>query len=243
MTVSVKNALLASIILACMTSKGQAHDDYSMIKADCDSLQLTIGSGVNTQLEIGAFWKNPAVFPNPPKSDSTKNYNKPYFIECPNLGLYDDGNMVEIKADSYQALLNSIATYDKDFNLYARSGYIYPNIREGFFFKGYSFNPETFNLESQGGILQEGMDFKEGFLRISVASDIPNTLVLAYQIDDGELKPMLYDMKVYEYKRDFEKANVINIYQKLDEPVVVERFTIDKANGSIRMYRKHPFPK
>lgn len=57
MTVSVKNALLASIILACMTSKGQAHDDYSMIKADCDSLQLTTGSGVNTQLEIGAFGK------------------------------------------------------------------------------------------------------------------------------------------------------------------------------------------
>lgn len=217
---------------------GYASETLPAISANCDDIHLMLGSSINTELEVGAYWKNPAVFPNPPLEDSTRKHGKPYIVQCPTLTVSDDGNMAEIKAKDYDTLIGMIPSYAKEFNLYGISGYRYPHIKEGFMFSGYSFNLENFKLKSSIYDLKEGMDLSK-----ILALGVPYQTVLAYRVDGGELKPMIYDQKVSKYKADFENAKVIDIYQKLDKPMVVERLTIDKENGAIRMYRKSPFPK
>lgn len=232
----MKKLVFGSILAFGLVANAQA-DDLPKLDVDCDSLNLTLSNSINTGLEVGAYWKKPAIFPNPPIENSTRKYKKPFIIECPNLAISDDGNMVEIKAKDYKTLINFIPSFSRDFDLYRISGYKYPNIKEGFWSSGYSLNLETFKLKSSIYDLKEGMDLSK-----SLILGVPSQTVLAYKIDGAELKPLIYDKKVSKYKLDFKNANIIDIYQKLDKPVIVERLTIDKANGMIRMYRKSPFP-
>ncbi|MDO5770052.1 MAG: hypothetical protein Q4P13_11145 [Psychrobacter sp.] len=69
-----------------------------LVKANCETLQLSMGSSVAKEIRVVPFWKNPAQFPDPPTSDSAGKSGEPYRIECPELSVYDDGNVVEIKA-------------------------------------------------------------------------------------------------------------------------------------------------
>ncbi|MDO5770051.1 MAG: hypothetical protein Q4P13_11140 [Psychrobacter sp.] len=79
---------------------------------------------------------------------------------------------------------------------------------------------------------------------LTLLSSIPADAVLGYRVDNGALKPLIYDRKVYPYISDFKKAKVINIYQKLDSgKPVMEKMTIDKSNGILRMYRLSVFPE
>lgn len=236
----ITTSLVAISIMTLTIPATYANDDYKKLDVNCDTLNVGLGDSVTTELTIRAFWKKPAVFPNPPLEDSIKNYKPPFAVECPKISIYDNGNVVEIKAKDYKSLIDLIPSYSRKFNLYGTSGYIYQYIKEGFYFHGYSIDLENFTLNAGIYSLKEGADLLKGY---NLHFNIPNGLVLAYRTDNGELKPMIYDYKVSKYKADFKKAKVIDIYQKLDKPLVVERLTIDKSSGSIKMYRKHPFPE
>lgn len=211
----------------------------SLVEANCDTLRLSMGSSISTELKVTPFWKNEAVFPNPPTEGTAGKDGQPYRIECPELSVSDDGNVIEVKAASYADLVKIIPSYSRELNFYGVSGYRYPNIRKGFYFNGYSFDIDSFKFKSGAYEIKEGSDLSKN---ISFILGVPSQLVLAYKVDGGSLKPLIYDKKVSKYKSDFKKANVIDIYQKLDKPMVMERLTIDKTNGVIRMYRHNDFP-
>lgn len=235
----MKKLALLGMLVAC-SSLSYADNLPAETKVNCDTLKLSMGSSISKELKVVPYWKNPAVFPNPPTEGSVGKDGEPYRIECPNLSVFDDGNAIEIKATDYQSLIDAIPKYSQDLNFYGESSYRYPNIREGFSFRGYSFNIINFKLKSSIYDLKEGMDLSKN---ISLILGVPSQVVLAYKVDGGELKPLIYDRKVSRYLSDFKNANVIDIYQKLDKPMVMERLTIDKNNASIRMYRTNPFPK
>lgn len=226
--------------MTTISSTVYAVDNLPKIEANCENINLILGSRTTTELEVGAYWKTPAVFPNPPVEETTQKHGVPFIVECPHLTISDDGNMAEIKAKDYKTLIGMIPSFSRDFNLYGYSGYKYPNIKEGFFFNGYAINLENFKLRAGFSDLKEGLDLSKS---LNFILDVPYKIVLAYRVDNGELKPLIYDKKISKYRSDFEKASVIDIYQKLDKPLVVERLTIDKVNGSIKMYRNSPFPE
>lgn len=233
-----KLSLLGLLII--MSGFSHANEALPEVKADCDTLKLSMGTVISREVEVVPYWKNAAVFPNPPTAGSAGKDGEPYSITCPNLSVSDDGNVVEIKAKSYKELVNLIPSYSQDMNFYGVGSYRYPNIREGFSFSGYSFNVNTFKLKSGIYELKEGMDLSKN---LSTILGVPSQTVLAYKVDGGELKPLIYDRKVSKYMSDFKNADVIDIYQKLDKAMVMERLTIDKPKGAIRIYRMHSFPQ
>lgn len=235
----MKKTALIGILIAV---SGFSHADSlpPEIKVNCDTLKLSMGSSISTTIEVVPYWKNPAVFPNPPTEGRVGRDGQPYSVKCLNIAVSDNGDVVEVRAKDYQSLIDVIPTYSRELNFYGQGSYRYPNIREGFSFSGYSFNLVNFELKSSIYTLKEGMDLSKN---ISTILGVPSQTVLAYKVDGGELKPLIYDRKVSKYLSDFKNANVIDIYQKLDKPMVMERLTIDKLNGTIRMYRTNPFPQ
>lgn len=231
--------LLLTSFITLASATAYANPQLPLINANCESLQLSMGTSIATELKVVPFWKNPAVFPNPPTEGSAGKDGQPYRIECPLLSVSDDGNVIEIKANSYKQLLEFIPKYASELNFYGESGYRYPNIREGFYFNGYSYDIHENKFKASIYELKEGSDLSKN---TSLIFDVPSKLVLGYKVDGGPIKPLIYDRKVSRYKSDFRNANVIDIYQKLDKPMVMERLTIDKQNGLIRMYRSSEFP-
>lgn len=68
-----------------------------------------------------------------------------------------------------------------------------------------------------------------------------STDVLAYRIDDGELKPLYYQ-GLKPYKQDMDKAKIIDIYFNYDQLGIGPHIRIDKS-GSITINNIADFPK
>lgn len=237
----MKKLFLSLYLLIPCASIAQTSVSPPLVDANCQTLKLSMGTVISTDIEITPYWKNPAEFPNPPTSGSAGKSGEAYRIECPDLSVFDDGNIVEINAGSYQKLIELMPSYSRVINLYGKEGYQYPNIKKGYWFKGYGIDIGELKLKSSIYDLNDGMDLTKNLMLLN---NIPAKATLGYKVDGAALKPLIYDRKVYPYMAEFRKANVIDIYQKFNgESLVMERMTIDKANGILRMYRSYVFPE
>lgn len=218
------------------------------INVDCNNVKLSINTVMNDRFNFGAYWNEPTAFPDPPKyievGDSIRSNTTHFKFNCPNFSVSYDGNIAEIKANSYEEVLKHISEYDRDLNLYFHGWYKYPNIKKGFTSINYSFDIKSFDLKTNIYKADEGRDISEDIKFFQ----IPKSAIIGYKTDSSQMKPLLYDRKVAYYKDDMQDADVIDIFHKnnddkfkLDE--VIQRIYIDKPKGLIRIYRNYTFPK
>ena len=241
----MKRILILSITLAFM-AQASANTTPPLVKVNCDDVKLSLNTTMDNRLNFSAYWNDEGTFPNPPKyteiGDTRLSKIKKFRIECPDFSAIYDGNMAEIKSSSYSNAINKISSYGLEANLFSISGYRYPNIKKGFFNSSYSINLETFDLKTSIWNIKEGDDLSGDILKYNA---IKKDSIIGYKVDGGELKPLLYDRKVSNYKSDFDSAKTIDIYHKIsssDSGVTIQRIYIDKPKGLIRVYGKSPFP-
>lgn len=233
----MKKILLPALMM--LPILGFANNNLPEIDVNCETLDVSIDTSDNSGFSVVPYWKNEAKFPDPPTSGSVGKYGEIYQIKCPNLFISDDSNVVEIKAGNYDNLKTIIPSYSEQFYLTYQNGYIYPSIREGFWYEGFALNIKDLVLQASVYDLTDGMDLSKN---LTTLSHVPADIVVGYKVDGGELRPLIYDRKVSKYQKEFKNAQLIDIFVKYDKPVVMERLTLDKTNGSIRMYRNHDFP-
>lgn len=223
-----------------------ADSTLPIVKVNCDDVKLSLNTVMNDKLNFGAYWNDTATFPNPPKyteiGDSKFSKIRKFRIDCPRFTASYDGNIAEVKAESYSAVLEKFSKFDLEPHLYSISGYKYPNIKKGFFNISYSINLSNFNLKTSIFDLKEGEDVGKDLTK---STAIKKGSIIGYKVDGSELRPLLYDMKVGNYKNDFEAAKKIDIYHKVsgsEAGVIIQRIFIDKENGILRIYGKSSFP-
>ncbi|MDO7525713.1 hypothetical protein Q5M60_12175 [Acinetobacter baumannii] len=238
--------LLPILISVFISYSVHAGTNLQEVKVNCDDVKLSLNTAIDNKLNFGAYWNDSGVFPNPPKyteiGDSIRSKVRRFKVTCPDFSASYDGNMAEIKAKDYVTVLSKFSEYDTEPSLFNISGYKYPNIRKGFFSSNYSINLRNFNFKTSIYEMSEGKDLNEELLKyISVQKDS----VIGYKVDGGELKPLLYDRKMSNYKQDFSEAKTIDIFHKISSSnvgVTIQRIFIDKDNGILRIYAKSPFP-
>lgn len=231
-------------LLFCSVAK--AETSLPLVKVNCEDVKLSLNTVMNDKLNFGAYWNDIANFPNPPKyteiGDSKLSKIKKFRIECPDFTASYDGNMAEIKSNSYSDVLTKISQFDVDPHLYSISGYKYPNIKKGFYNSNYSINLSNFTIKTSIFDLKEGEDASTDLMK-SLA--IKKDSIIGYKVDGSELKPLLYDRRIANYKNDLEAAKTIDIFHKISSSnvgVIIQRIFIDKDNGILRIYGKAPFP-
>lgn len=222
-------------------------DDIQEITVNCDDVKLSINTVMDDRFNFSAYWNEPAKFPAPPKyievGDTTRSAIKRFKFSCPDFSVSYDGNVAEIKANSYQDVLEHIPEHSHEIDLWFHGWYQYPAIQEGFTSVNYGFNLKDFSLYTSIYELPEGESLEGNYKYFSV----PKTAVIGYVVDNGELKPMLHGRQVGSFKSDLKQANIIDIYHKnKDEKFSVaaglERIHIDKNRGTLRFYRYSDFP-
>jgi hypothetical protein len=235
------------ILVGFVGSWANAETVIPTVKVNCEDVKLSIHSTMEGDLSFSAYWNDPASFPEPPKytevGDSSKSVIKKFKFECPTLKVSYDGNVTEIKSTNYSAIVDQIPSFYQELDLFSISGYQYPNIKKGFFNSSYKFNLKTFDIKTSIYDLVEGQDLNSDLFKyMSIKKDS----IVGYKIDGAELKPLLYDRKISQYKDDFNTAKSIDIFHKVSSSnvgVVVQRMYIDKENGILRIYKKSPFPQ
>lgn len=217
------------------------------VKVNCEDVKLSIHPTMQSSLSFSAYWNDKGNFPQPPKyteiGDSNKSVIRKFKFECPLLKVSYDGSVAEISSTDYSAVLDRISPYDLELDLFSISGYKYPNIEKGFMNSSYKIDIKNFDIKTSIYSLTEGQDFAEDILKYSA---IKKDSIIGYKVNGGELKPLLYDRKVSDYKNDFKSAKTIDIFHKvasMNVGVIVQRIFIDKDNGILRIYKKYPFPQ
>ncbi len=217
------------------------------VKVNCDDVKLSMNTGRNNRFNFTAYWNDVPNFPNPPKSteigDSVRSKINQFNFTCPEFSVNYDGNTAIIKASNYNKLINLIAEYDREIELYSYSWYKYPNIKEGLMYVDYSINIEKYNLKSGTYKLKEGEDLNKRIGR----HDIPKEAIIGYKVNNGSLKPILHNRQISYYLDDLKNASVIDIYHKYENDpfrvgASIQRIHIDKENSILKIYRKHAFP-
>lgn len=240
--------LLLGGVLSFVATSVLAASDLPLIKVNCDDVKLSINTVMDNRFNFSAYWNEPANFPNTPKyieiGDTIRSKNKKFKFSCPGYLVSYDGNIAEIKAKDYPSILDLISKYDYDLNLYSYSWYRYPNIREGFMNISYGINIKDFHIKSSIYTSNEGDDLNVGFNH----DNIPKEAIIGYKVDNGELKPLLFNRKIGYYLSDFENAKTIDIYSKYPENkfrtgLTIKRIHIDKEGGIMRLYRESLFPE
>ncbi len=241
----MKKILFAGM-LGVLSTITYASPGLTVVKVNCDDVKLSLNTVMDNKMNFGAYWNEAGVFPDPPKyteiGDSIRSKIKKFKIQCPEFSASYDGNVAEIKSNSYADVLARFSKYDLDPHLYSISGYKYPNIKKGFFNSSYTFSLNDFSLKSGIWEIEQGDDLNNDILKYS---SIKKDSIIGYKIDGGELKPLLYDRKVAIYKKDFESANTIDVFHKISSSnvgVTIQRIFIDKEKGLLRIYGKSPFP-
>lgn len=241
----MKNLLIVGVLWG-LGVNAFANPSLPLIKVNCDDVKLSLNTVIDNKLNFSAYWNDSGVFPDPPKyteiGDSIRSKIKKFKIQCPDFSASYDGNIAEIKSDNYVGALARFSKYSLEPHLYSISGYKYPNIKQGFFNSSYTINLNDFSLKSSIWDINQGDDLNSDILKYS---SIKKDSIIGYKINGGELKPLLYDRKVSNYKNDFESAKTIDIYHKISSSnvgVVIQRIFIDKESGVLRIYGKSPFP-
>lgn len=220
-----------------------------LINANCQDVKLSINTVQKDRFNFGAYWNEPAVFPNQPKyveiGDKTSYAGSDilkFKINCDDFSSTYDGSVAEVKAANYDVVLEKLGRHNTDLNLYSRTGYRHPTIKAGFWSIGYSFDLKDFSLKISGIAAKEGQDLSE---KIHTMDSVKNSAVIGYKVDGGALKPLLYDRKVSNYLSDFDSANIIEVFHKNSDDenaVTIQKIYVDKQGGILKIYRKFPFP-
>lgn len=237
-----KNIFISSLLFF----SGNLFANIPTVKVNCDDVKISINTLIDDKFNFDAYWNDPGVFPNPPKyteiGDSKRSTVKKFKFECPDFSVSYDGNMAEIKSRDNSSVLARVDSYGRQLNLYSISGYRYPNIKQGFFNSSYSINLESLELKTSIWNIKQGEDLNNDILKYS---SIKKDSIIGYKVNNGDLKPLLYDRKVSNYMSDFDTAKTIDIFHKISSSnvgVTVQRIFIDKENGILRIYAKYPFP-
>lgn len=211
---------------------------------DCDSLNIMLMS-MEDGLNVNANWKKPGSASNKVKTISMGDLNNvadPSFkISCPNFSANYDGTALKIKADSYKRVVDHLyKQLNRGVDLYNYRWYSDPKLKTDLKVDKYSFDLERL-------LLTDGyLKLPEGTTLNSNQSFIPNTAIISYKINGGELKPLLKNKNVSKYSADFKAAKTIDIYHK--NPDIgrkgfgVERIFIDKENGVLEIYKDYDYP-
>lgn len=236
------------VLLGLLVASG-SHAELPLIKVNCQDVKFSVNTVQKNRFNFGAYWNDPAVFPNQPKyteiGDKTSHAGSDilkFKINCEDFSSNYDGNVAEIKAANYDSVLEKLGKHNTDLNLYIRTGYKYPNIKEGFWSIGYQIDLKDFSLKAGGITVKQGEDLSD---KIYTFNSVEKSAVIGYKVDGGELKPLLYDRKVSNYLDDFANANTIEIFHKNignESAVTIQKIFIDKENGILKIYRKFPFP-
>lgn len=239
-----KILLTGAISVLCVSAHAA---NVEKLDVNCDTVDLDVGNSDGHDFYAMVKWDEPASFPNPTKKVTVGSkdalHQVGFEFQCPHLYVKYDGNKLKVKSDTVESALDSMTSkYERNFDLYFYGWYAYPSIREGYYSTEYSINLYDYSLKSGYKKVSEGQDLKSFDFR-----DINSDVVIGYRIDGGDLKPMVYDQKVSWYTGDMADANTIDIYHKYDDkkysrPEKLQRIHIDKQEGLVEFYKKHPFP-
>lgn len=240
---------MKKILLFGLLAASGSHAEPPLVNANCQDMKFEVNTVQKNRFNFGAYWYEPAVFPNQPKymeiGDKTSSSGSDilkFKIICDDFSTNYDGNIAEINAANYDAVLEKLGRNNTDLNLYIRTGYKYPNIKKGFWSIGYDFSLKDFSLKILGKSLKEGDDLRNDF---STINSVESSALIGYKVDGGDLKPLLYDRKVSNYLNDFESAKIIEIFHKNsgnEDAVTIQKILIDKQSGNLKIYRKFKFP-
>jgi len=235
-----KSTLLISALLTAGSMSAYAEDKTP----DCDSLNIMLMS-MKDGLDINANWKVKDTATNRFKTVSMGDLNKsadPSFtITCPDFSANYDGNVLKMKADNYQGIIDHLyKQLNRGVDLYNYRWYTNPKSKTSFKVDKYSFDLERLVLTDGYIKMPEGgsISKKQAF--------IPNQAAISYKIDGGSLKSMLANKNVSKYSADFKAAKSIDIYHKNPnmgrKGFGVERIFVDKENGTLEIYKNHAYP-
>lgn len=234
------------MVLIVSFSSGKLLAEVPKIEVNCDDVIINNSPKESGKSRLVAFWKDPAVFPNPPKSnmvgDSDVSSIKKFQFSCPSYSLSYDGNIIEIKGITYE---DAVSKLRGEIPLYYAAGYEYPNIKQGYYSFGYEFDLRDFLLKSNTNKVYPGTNLDTPSRFYSNINTIFKGSILGYKVNNGELKPLLYEQQVSYYYEDFENAETIDIFHKINSSpssAIVQRIFINKSEGLVRIYYKYPFP-
>jgi len=241
----MKRILLASVFsLFCI---GANATNIEKLNVNCDTVDLDVAKTDGLEFYALVKWEDPATFPDLPKKSIVggKSAEKQvgFEFECPQLYAKYDGNKLTVRADTVEDALGALTSkYYKDFDLYTYGWYDYPNIRKGYNSISYSINLYDYSIKMGGNRVGEGQVLKRvDFIGLN------NDIVIGYKVNNGSLKPLLYNSTVERYTGDMVDADIIDIYHKYDDKKFqreekLQRIHIDKPKGLVEFYKKYPFP-
>lgn len=241
----MKRILLASVFsLFCI---GASAEEPRKIDVNCDTVALDVAKTDGFEFYALVRWEEPAIFPDLPKKSTVGGRSGEkqvgFEFECPQLYAKYDGNKLTVRADTVENALDFLTSeYYKYFDLYTYGWYDYPSIRKGYNSISYSINLYDYSLEMGENKVDEGQVLKRVDFR-----GVNNDIVIGYKVDNGNLKPLLYNSTVERYTGDMVDADIIDIYHKHDDKKFqreekLQRIHIDKSKGLVEFYKKHPFP-
>lgn len=221
------------------------------INPNCENVKIHLGMGIDDHFEAKAEWRTMADFPKPSKvievGDNFKGTDPSFNFTCPDFSASYDSEIVELKGKTYEALLDRIvfnpSKNDYRLDLFSHSWYRYPSIYEGRNNNRYGINIKDFELESGAGYfpIEEGNKIK------ALNSDIPSHAVIGYKVNNGAIKPLLYESLVSNYKEDLKNADTIDIFHHNPDAgnkgEDIQRIYIDKKAGILKVYRNYDFPQ
>jgi hypothetical protein len=228
-----------ALTIAALAVMRLAHADSVV---DCSTLGLSI-DGRNGDARIVAYWQNKGVFPNPSTEssygDKESAIQKEFNIDCPDIIISYDGNEVAVGGSSLDFIASKIMPLSSiPIPLYNVSGYRYPNIKQGFFSRSYGFDIQKYELISDFRALRQGAKVT-GFQFLGMHDP-----VIGYRINGGDLKPLLFDGFVSDFKSDMKSADLIDIYNKTgDDNTVFQRISISKKANKITLFKRFAFPE
>lgn len=249
---SIKNMLGVAIMMAATATMAQTQTTVQKVTPNCKDVKIAINSVMDNKFNFTAYWNDEGTFPNPPTyteiGDSRFSKIGKFSFECPELSVHYDGNVATIKGNDINDLIQRLSSRmdEMKINFYFYGFYKYPNIKKDFISLDYGFDLKNFAVFSGIKKYSAGDDLS----RDSIFIDIDKTAVIAYKADNGELKPLLYNMKMSDdYLNDLNSANTFDIYNKFggDKFNVlrnhISRIHVDKPNATIKLYRNAPFPQ
>lgn len=191
---------------------------------------------INDYLYLTTYWKKSAVFPEPAQS-GTKDA-RIYKHSQDGISINSTKDYIEIKADNFDKITKHMSANHGRIPIFNQFGYRYPYIREGMY--SYSFELALAQMDFYDYSLYRPLQAGKSVLSFSA-----NTAsVIGYRIGNGELKPILHDLKVYDYS-ELKTADSFMIYAKAgqgDVKLAAAAILVDKPKGLLRVYRTYPFP-
>lgn len=194
-------------------------------------------SAYNDYLVLRTEWKKTAEFPKPAQSGTFDSVVYRYSQDGVSINSTKD--YIEIKAESFDKIVEHMGNFSQAIPLLNRSGWRYPNIKVD----PYSYSFE-FDLKKMAFYAPFGFSNAIKAGQKLYMTDVNTSTVIGYRVGDGELKPVVHDTTAYDYS-ELKDADRFMIYAKAgtgDMKLSVAAIEVDKPQGRLKVYRTYPFP-